>query len=177
MGANEGYSPCQTRTQARSRPCSCRPCRPRPCGCHGLTHHAPKHKQIQTITNTGIRGLQQCYKHSGCVCHTIIEQIDITVRVCEGSDSLCEWTDSLCEWTDSLREWTDSLCEWTDSLCEWTDSFHSHDPLIIPLYKTEEQRFYQTLYILVNFSLSETGPVWSDLMTFKLNITHRNINI
>merc|ERR1712080_654601 len=79
MGANEGYSPCQTRTQARSRPCSCRPCRPRPCGCHGLTHHAPKHKQIQTITNTGIRGLQQCYKHSGCVCHTIIEQIDITV--------------------------------------------------------------------------------------------------
>merc|ERR1711890_48328 len=98
-------------------PCSCRPCRPRPCGCHGLTHHAPKHKQIQTITNTGIRGLQQCYKHSGCVCHTIIEQIDITVRVCEGSDSLCQWT----------------------------DSFHSHDPLIIPLYKTEEQRFYQTL--------------------------------
>merc|ERR1712080_586321 len=104
--------------------------------------------------------------------------------LCEGSDSLCEWTDSLCEGTDSLSEGSDSLsegsdslcegsdslCEGSDSLCEWTDSFRSHDPLIIPLYRTEEQRFYQTLYILVNSHYPRQVLSGSDLMTFKLNI-------
>merc|ERR1712080_785843 len=102
-----------------------RPCRPRPCGCHGLTHHAPKHKQIQTITNTGIRGLQQCYKHSGCVCHTIIEQIDITVRVCEGlTHSVRGLTHSVRGLTHSVSGLTLSVSGLTHSVSGLTHSTH-----------------------------------------------------